>query len=95
MIDWIKSIAQKTGAYWNEVLSDIDGFKSSKRVGYLISCAVVVGSWVANVFWHIVVDAHILTAALGLGGVAGAGIAGERFGKARQASSNVVPPPGG
>lgn len=67
--------------YWTELLHDIDGYPSSKRLGFLVSIAVVIGAFIANVFWRIVVDAHIIDAALGLGGVSGAGVAAERFGK--------------
>lgn len=74
--------------YWTELLHDIDGFPSSKRFGFVISVVVVLGSWIANIFFGIITDYHILDAALGLGGVSGAGIAAERFGK-------LLPPPGG
>ncbi len=83
-------MVQSFKGYWTELLHDIDGYPSSKRLGFLITIVVVIGSWIANIFWHIVVDAHILDAALALGGVSGAGIAAERFGKILPA----VDPPG-
>lgn len=87
-MNWLLSTVKKFGGYWTVMLHDIDGFPSSKRLGFIVSIFIVCGSWIANVFWQIVVDSHIIDAALGIGGVSGAGIAAERFGK-------LLPPTGG
>ena len=65
----------------SQIVQDADGDWSSKRFGLAICIVLVVASWVANVFYGIVVDANILYAITGLGGVGGAGIACERFGR--------------
>ena len=46
ILGWIKHF----GGYWNELSQDIDGFHSSKRLGFIISCIVILGSWIANLF---------------------------------------------
>lgn len=63
-----------------EVLQDVDGAWSMKRTGFAICASLIVASWIATVFFGIVVDATLLTSITALGGVSGVGIAAERFG---------------
>lgn len=77
MIRFFKSI----GVYLYKMLTDMDGDPSTKRHGFFVSVFILVGSWIANVFYHIAVDTHIIDASMALGGVTGTGIAAERFGK--------------
>ena len=81
MLEKLQAALAKFNGYFTELLHDIDGYPSMKRLGFLVSLAVVVGSFLANVFWRIVVDEHIIQAALGLGGTSIGGVALERFGK--------------
>lgn len=64
-----------------QLLQDIDGYTSSKRVALILCVSLIVASWVANVFFGVVVDAGVLQAIEAIGGISGTGIAAERFGK--------------
>lgn len=81
MLGWIRNKVETLGAWWSLVVRDIDGFPSSKRLGLIAGTVMLAGSWAANIFGHILTDPHIIDALLGLTGVTGVGIAGERFGK--------------
>jgi hypothetical protein len=64
-----------------QIAQDIDGYTSSKRAAMLLCVVMIVASWVANVFFSIIIDPNILNAVTAIGGVSGVGIACERFGK--------------
>lgn len=63
--------------YFGQVLQDINGYPSSKRWALLLSVVMITVSWVANLFWKIVVDEHVLDAIKWIGGGSGLGIAAE------------------
>ena len=81
LLTWAQGRVQTFGGWWSLIVRDIDGFPSSKRLGLIAGTFMLAGSWAANIFWHILTDPHIIDGLLGLTGVTGAGIAGERFGK--------------
>lgn len=91
--DTVIAAIKRIAAYLHTMMMDQGGKPSTKRYGFLFAWIVVGGSWIANVVWHVVVDAHIVQAALGLGGVSGGGVALEGFSKLTNLVSKPVAPP--
>jgi len=81
-------------AYLGNIFQDQRGNPSSKRYFAALAWLIVAGSWIANVVWRVVVDSHIIQAAMTLGGVSTAGVAGEMFGKIGQPAPPKPPDAG-